>query len=319
MRVCTWADPTLSGAMRRVDRALADNLPAGHTATNIADQADLVVVHTIGTDVWPVIDRIRERGQRYAIMQYCIRSTQEPDSRKWLDIWRGAEAVWSYYDLDALLVEDGYAEQECPWCGEELPHIGQGTGATDFPRCFFYAPLGADPDVFWPAITTGERYGILSSGYVAESECIAECFEANRRADRRGFHLGPEDSFLAISGPQMDFGLGITDDALRLAYSRSDYVAGLRRCEGFEMPAAEGLLCGARPIMLDAPHYRAWFGEWAEYIPEADPETVTAAITEILQGEYRPVTDAEMAAAAERFNWKALAAKFWSRALGDAA
>ncbi len=318
MKVCTWADPNLSGAMHRVALALAAHVPEGVTVTPRADDADLVIVHTIGTDVWPVIARLRERGQRYAMMQYCMRSTQEPNTAGWLDYWRGASCVWSYYDLDALIVEDGYRESECPWCGEDLPHVGLGTGATDYPRCWYYAPLGADPDIFYPLIVVGDRFGILTSGYVAESECIAECTQAARRAGRMVFHLGPS---LACHGPHVTARLGIRDDELQQAYCQSDFVAGMRRCEGFEMPAVEGLFCGARPIMLDRPHYRAWFNEFAEFVPEVDAETLIEYITDILisGGERGPVTDAEIDAAHKRFNWKTLVTEFWERALGGAA
>ena len=296
MKVCTWADPNLSGAMHRVALALAAHVPEGVTVTPRADDADLVIVHTIGTDVWPVIARLRERGQRYAMMQYCMRSTQEPNTAGWLDYWRGASCVWSYYDLDALMHEDGVIDAMF----EGLP--------------FYVAPLGADPGIFYPQIIVGDRYGILTSGYVAESECVAECTEAARRAERTVFHLGP---LLGCHEGHVTVRFGISDDELRMAYCQSDFVAGMRRCEGFEMPAVEGLFCGARPIVLDRPHYRAWFNDFAEFVPEVNTETLTECIADVLirGGERGPVTDAEIDAARERFNWQTLVSRFWERAL----
>ncbi len=300
MRVCTWADPDLSGAMHRVAQALARYVPAGVKVTPNADSADLVVVHTIGTDVWPVIDRLRERGQRYVMMQYCMRSTQEPNTSHWLDYWRNAECVWSYYDLEAAIAEDGEDVELAARVAEALP--------------FYYAPLGADPEVFFPQIVVGDRYGILTSGYVAESECVGECTEAARRAGLKVFHLGPA---LDCHGPHVTVRLGIPDDALQRAYCLSDFVAGMRRCEGFEMPAVEGLFCGARPIMLDRSHYRAWFNDFAEFVPEVNPETLTECIADILirGGERGPVTEQEMVSARVKFNWKTLVTGFWNRAL----
>ena len=88
------------------------------------------------------------------------------------------------------------------------------------------------------------------------------------------------------------------------------------------MPAAEGLLCGARPLMLDREHYRQWFEPWAEFVPETDPATLTDAIVEIFRSDagafrftMRTVTDAERAAAAEVFNWENLVGDFWSLVL----
>ncbi len=70
MRICTWADPKLSGAMKRVDRALADNLPAGHIATNRVEHSDLVVLHTIGyPETVEAVSACHRAGRRYVVMQ----------------------------------------------------------------------------------------------------------------------------------------------------------------------------------------------------------------------------------------------------------
>jgi hypothetical protein len=313
MKLCVFADPKLSPAMARVADALGRYRPPGTELTPNEADADLVVLHVIGyPETETAVEWLRANGKRYSIMQYCMISTQRPNSLDWLDIWRGAESVWSYYDLDAQLVADGYAESTCPWCGEDLPHVGQGTGATDFPRCFYFAPLGADPEIFVPSISVGERYAITTSGYVAESECVAECTIAAGLVGRRTFHLGPR---LECHGDWTDVGHGITDEDLAVAYSSSDYVAGMRRAEGFELPAAEGLLCGARPLMLDRPHYRQWFEPFAEYVPETDPESLITALVEKLGEPPRPVSREERAEAVERFDWKRLVTEFWNRTL----
>jgi hypothetical protein len=306
----------LSGAMYRVADALAEHAPDEITIVPVEEWADLVVLHVIG---WPEtvaeIERLEAEGKRYAIMQYCLRSTQQPNALEWLELWRGAACVWSYYDLDAALVEDGFREQTCPWCDEELPHQGQGTGATDFPRCFYYAPLGADSRTFYPRLEVGERFAILTSGYVAESEAVAECTEAAARAGRKVFHLGPT---LDCHGPHVTIRKGITDDELARVYSRCDYVAGLRRCEGFEMPAAEGMLCGARPICFDRSHYRAWFEDWAWFIPEAEPAVVTDHLEALFRSEPGTLTEEQLEAAREKFNWQTLVRGFWQRILEEA-
>lgn len=299
MRAFVYADPKLSGAMYRVAIALERWAPEELTITRQADTADIVVLHVIGyPETEAAVDYLRARGQRYAIMQYCLRSTQEPNTAAWVDIWQGAEEIWSYYNLDELLREDGLEV------------------SASLPGGFYYAPLGANLERFEPMPTMGERYVVLTSGYVAESECVGECFEAARRVGRRVYHLGPEAEMLAISGPHVDYGLGITDDELARAYSRSDYVAGMRRCEGFEMPAAEGLLCGARPIMLDRPHYRAWFDDFAVFVPEIAPDLLTDSLAAIFANDVTPLTRVELEAARARFNWQPLVEKFWRRALG---
>lgn len=300
MRACVAASPKLSGAMERIAKALARWAPPAVEIVPTVELADLVVLHTIGTDVWPVIESLEHHGKRFAMMQYCLRSTQEPNSRRWLRYWERAACVWSYYDLARIVLEDA-ADQ--PTTG--LP--------------FYLAPLGADPDTFSEQLVMGDRFVVLTSGYVAESECIAECWAAAARVGRRVFHLGPEGEFRDLDREHVTFGYNVTDTQLARAYSRSDYVAGMRRCEGFEMPAAEGLLCGARPLMLDAPHYRHWFEPWAKFVPEVEPEALTDMIVEVMLAGTEIVTDAERDAAAERFNWERLVGRFWSRVLEEPA
>ena len=143
MKACVWADPNLSGAMHRIANALERWAPPEISITRRADEADLVVLHTIGTDVWPLIKEIRETGRAYAIMQYCLRSTQEPDSSKWLEHWQNAAAVWSYYDLAAALREDGIE-------------------ADRWPASLYWAPLGADPDTFYETMTAGDSIASIA-------------------------------------------------------------------------------------------------------------------------------------------------------------
>jgi glycosyltransferase involved in cell wall biosynthesis len=278
----------LSRAMTRVEQALLANLPLGLTAVPRREDADLVVFHVVGfPDTLEALAQLRP-GQAYALLQYCLRSTQRPSTASWRPLWERAAVVWSYYDLAALCAEDG-------------------TQAVGLP--FYHAPLGANPNVFslrGPK-TEPSRWRIMTSGYVAETEGVREAAEASRQLGLKQFHLGPD---LAL-GPHVTHRLGISDDLLAQTYRSCDYVAALRRVEGFELPAVEGLLCGARPIAFDRPHYRAWFGDWAEYVPEADPETVTAALREILAKDPRPVTENEREAAAARFSWGSAARGFW--------
>lgn len=292
------ASDKLSAAMRRVADALAKHAPPEVVVVKQPHLAKLHVLHVIGyPETVQEIECLREAGRDYAIMQYCLRTTQRPHTSDWVQLWSGAACVWSYYDLVAKLAEDGVT----------LP-LGME-------HRLYWAPLGVDVDVFKPRLTVGERYAILTSGYMAGPECIEECWRAAARADRRVYHLGPADNFAGIAGDHVDFGFNVHDNDLARAYSRSDFVAGMRRVEGFELPAAEGLLCGARPIMLDRPHYRTWFEPWARFVPEAAPDVVEQALVEIFSTEHEPVQPREIAAARRRFDWEQLVREFWARAL----
>lgn len=289
MRIYLAPPKNLSQGIQRVARALAQRLPDPHAVTTSHEDADLLVLHVIG---WGSLEGwVREAidaGRPYAIIQYCLRTTEDPRPDMWWPIWDRARAVWSYYDLCA------YADAERqPW--------------------FYHAPMGVDPDLF-PLSDPGDRprkYGILTSGYIADTEAVTECAKATWNLGQLQAHLGP---FLNL-GSHVHHFTNVTDQELACYYRASRYVAGLRRIEGFEMPALEGLLSGARPIMFDQPHYRDWFSDSAIYIAEREPKLVQMDIEQILQCYPTPVTPAEREQVAARFSWDAVVTPFWTRVL----
>jgi D-inositol-3-phosphate glycosyltransferase len=299
MKVFVKAPAGLSRAMSRVESALIEyaptpvpNEPEGVYLVKSREEADLVVLHVIGEEAITQAAKLKAAGKKYAIIQYCIRTTQKPNTGDWLETWKNAECVWSYYDLPALIEEDGH---------------------TDWALNFYLAPLGVDTESFRHWASVPKKFTIFTSGYVAESECVREAAEAAKAVGGKVYHLGPR--LASASDTHVTAALDIDDDTLAQMYSRSKYVAGLRRGEGFELPAAEGLLCGARPICFDRPHYRKWFGEFAIFIQEGSPEQVRSQLVEVFSGTYAPVTSEEIARAAMRFNWPAIIGGFWQKVL----
>jgi len=291
MRVCLKAPDHLSRGIHRVARALETSRPAGLELVQAREEAELVVYHVIGlTGLRELVEADRDAGRRYAIVQYCLLTTEDSRPEAWLDLWRGAAGVWSYYNLEA------YLTARTP--GFRTEPLGVR---------FYFAPLGVDGTVFQPARPTRKRFVIGTSGYVAETEGVKECYRAAVRVDREQFHLGP---YLEL-GPGVTYVLNVTDAEVAEMWSACTYVAGLRRVEGFELPALEGLACGSRPIVFDAPHYRTWFGEHAEYIPEASADEVVEALVQIFSRPARPVTPAERESVVARFDWRVLAGTFW--------
>jgi hypothetical protein len=290
MKVFVELTPGLSKAMERVVAALKEYAPRSMKFVQQESEADLVILHVIGfPETKEAIEYIVRRNQRYAIIQYCMRSTQKPNTNDWEFLWRSARLVWSYYDLKAMAKQDG----------------------ADFPFHFYCSPLGADRVFAATEPIDTKMYTMMTSGFVAESEGVAEVGAAVKRIGGRHFHLGPKNA-----APNADvWGLGISDNALADVYSRCCWVAGLRRCEGFEMPAAEGLVCGARPIMFDAPHYRRWFGDFADFIPEGSFDEVVESIVGVFESGCRRVSDDERFEAIKRFSWKPIANEFWRRVL----
>jgi hypothetical protein len=262
--------------MFRISKALAFYKPDRVQITGNPAQADWVLLHVTKSEgVLEAIQEAKRANQKVAVAQYCLRSTNEP-LPFWKQVWDQCDLVWSYYDLPA-------------------------------PR-FYHSPLGADSQVFLPRDIPKMALA-MSSGYVAQSECISEVAQAVAHYSGKMFHLGPE---LALVG-DVDYFLSIGDLQLSRLYSASHYVTGLRRGEGFELPLAEGLLCGARPVTFNQPHYRDWYGDLADYIEEGPPETVREQLKELFGKPARPVTPEEREKAVEKFNWETVCRGFWER------
>jgi hypothetical protein len=285
-----FVDPPygLSKAMSRVSLALKTFAPAGHHEVKQEADADLVVLHIIGwTGLEDAVARLQARHQRFVIAQYCLRTTERKHVGAWLDVWKQAEMVWSYYDLMGMARADGVEPPTNVYC----------------------SPLGVNATVFThhPEASDRKHFVAMMSGYVAWSECLNEVAEA--AGERPVFHLGPPLPF----GPHVQSMNEIPDESLAGYYRNSQFVTGLRREEGFELPALEGLLCGARPILFDQPHYSNWFGSLAEYIPESTPESVVTSLTALFDKGPRKVTDDELEFVRAHFQWRHVAEKFWEQ------
>jgi len=286
MKVFVKPQEGLSRAMDRVARGLTEDQAV--TVVDHEEDADFVLIHAIGfPETVAAVNRCHARGQLVGIAQYCLRTTQKPNTKDWLPVWQKAGLVWSYYDIPALCEEDGVK-------------------AEGF--VFYHSPLGCEPAIFYPS-NNGKTYKIATSGYVAATECVMEANIAVTKLRKRQFHLGPDNLGLTRAA---DCRLNIPDAELASLLGQCEFVAGLRRVEGFELPAVEGLFCGARPIVFDRPHYRHWFGELAEYIPEREPHAVVADLMDVLSKPARPVTAAERQQATRLFSWPAVAAGLWS-------
>lgn len=294
MKVCVQS-PIQAMSIQRIVAALAHYKPASVEVVDDPLKADLVVHTVVGVQNFaptPIHDLVfaeQARGQRFAIVQCCVATTEQPRPDFWVPLWEQAAVVWSYLDLRAF------------------------AGRVDLP--VYEAPLGVDGATFAPRPLRGRDVLMVTTGYVAESEGVREVAEACKRVGGIHVHVGPDFKL----GPQTVSMHGLSDEAMAHLYSRTRFVAGLRRGEGFELPAAEGLVCGARPILFDAPHYTRWFGDLeAAFVPEADEATVASAIEQVFH-TYTPVSPALVAKAAARFDWRTLVEGFWERALQDRA
>ena len=298
--------PQPSRGLQRIADALARYAPYG---VQVVDrEADLTVIYAIGRrdHIERQCREILDRQDMYAVVQVCLRSTMSPDTRDWAFIWKKAAVVWSYYDLQHAAEADE-----------------KGGGAV-FSRLvnFLHAPLGVDSQVFhdkfvssrWATMPhQGRNYVITTSGVSRLQESVRECWLAAQVVGGEVFHVGGRASW--FNGEGIRFSDGCDDKELALHYAASRFVSGLRRTEGFELPAAEGLLCGARPIVFDTPDYRWNYREFAEYIHEGTRAEVVDQLVQLFRQGARPVDAHELEEARHWFNWERVCGEFWNRCL----
>lgn len=283
--------PQPSRGLQRIADALVRYAPSGTEFVTDLHAADTVILYAIGRNDAMVekAHSITMRGQRYAVIQVCLRSTMKPHTCHWWPLWRDAAVVWSYYDLNAAIEVDG--------------------GDTDGLRWnFYHAPLGADAEVFRVDGNEEERtFVIATSGVSRLSESVRECWLAADAVDGNIVHLGPlrREGVLSVNN--------ISDAQWADRLVQCQFVSGLRRTEGFELPAVEGLLCGARPIVFDTPDYHWNYGPHAEYLHEGSRQEVVDQLVELFKRGARPVTAEEKEQAVERFNWETIVKGFYER------
>ena len=288
MRVFIGPRQGLSRGITRVTEALTKHAPSYIKFVDNDLNADLVLIHAISyANTSMTVERLQARSQTYGLIQYFLRTTERPLVRGWLPLWEKAHVLWSPLNLKALTEEEGR---------NSWPSIN-----------FYHAPLGVDPSVFRPLGTPQKLYKIMTSGSIAHTESVAEAALATERLGVTQCHLGPE----MYLGPHVRCYTGINDERLAYEYTRSEFVAGLRRKEGFELPVIEGLLCGARPVVYDQLHYRQWFSEFAEMIPEGTFDEVVDSLTDLFTRGPKPVTEEERQLVSERFSWEKLIREFW--------
>lgn len=232
--------------------------------------------------------RCLTRGQRYAIVQVALRTTRHPNTEQWRELWRHAAIVWTYYPLGVWIGEDGGA-------------------AIDFN--LYRSPLGVDATVFVPPSDpkAPRPFTVCTSGFRRNQEGVEECDLAAKAIGGRVFQLGP---IYSMESPTT-FMTDISDHELARMYGQCQFVSGLRRHEGFELPAAEGLLCGARPLLFDRVHYRDWFSPWGIFIREESASIVARALQHVFQFGPQPIAAEERANAVKLFDWRSIVGGFW--------
>lgn len=284
MKIYVAPPSHLSRAMFRVAKALERYAPDWVQIVKQQRDADLVVLHVIGLDA-----QLWKPDTPFAMIQYCD-GPQHPyfNPRSWQKMWNDAALVWSYYDLS--------------------PYISSLAK-------FFYAPMGLD-QAFIPEPILTDRKLVISSGYVngPGAEAIEEIALAAHNVGLATVHIGPVPTNLTRTLPSSwKYLYDITDAQLASLYAHARWVSGLRFYEGFELPALEGLACGARPILFDRADMRQWYDGHGVFIPECAGISLIQHLITVFQNPPEPVSPQERAHIITRFSWRTIVNDFWKR------
>lgn len=286
MRVYLSPTGLYSRAMVRVANALDRHKPKGVSTVADINRSDLAILHVISPDAIAYAENLSQRGIKYAAIQYCLGLGHPPEM--WHAMWEGAEVVWSYYDLDQLANYRG--------------------------NNFYHAPLGVD-DVFINHEPCGPvRNRVITTGYVSGpfAEPIEEAWIAANRAGIEAIHIGPGTIRGMSEYPVNWHAVRPSDEDLAELYSTSKWVSGMRHVEGFELPAAEGIVCGCRPIVFDQPTMRHWYRDRVEYVSECSGEQLIDKLYAIFRREIDTLVDRSVGV----FDWKTICDGFWNK-IGD--
>lgn len=297
MKAFVTAPHGLSRAMTRVANALTFHSPSDVEIVQDRMVADLVVLHTIGyPETLEFIEMLMKQNKKFAIIQYCFKTTQRPTAKDWMPLWQEASVVWSYYNLAKASLDENI-----------LPEAN-----------FYHSPLGVDP-IFKSQIGSSLNHrpiGVMTSGFVSANcaEAIEEVAWAATKNNLSVVHLGPKNVVGMRNIPLNWTSIhNIPDDKLAEYYAKSMWVSGLRHGEGFELPVLEGLICGARPLVFDRPDMTQWFEDYAVKIPEYSDEVLIEELSQIFKYQPKPVSLEERKEIAARFSWEPIVEGFWRK------
>lgn len=264
------------------------NLTQWSTVTVVRDwqSADVVAVPIIGrrNHALALTGQLTAAGKKVVLHQYVLRSSMSPKLADWLPVWEQCEFIFTYLPLREWAMEEDLI----------LP-------------CFIHeSPLGVDDAFMHNDSMHEQRVDILTSGRGWLTESVRECVLAAEANGLRAEHLG---TGLNASRKVVQHS-GLSTFEVRHLMQECRAVSGLRRIEGFELPAAEGACVGARPILFNKSHYSNWFGDVGVYITEQSREGVLAELTERLPTVER-LTVEEREWARRRFDWFDIAQRYW--------
>jgi len=298
--------------MVRIANALREYCPESVSITDNVESADLIILYVIGSSQIPLAESYLSQGKQIAIVQCCLKTAGGTLS-EWINLWRKCAIVWSYYDLTS------YAIQE--YKRASITSIEYN----NYIECvnFYHAPIGID-SIFKQNISKiqdRERY-VITTGYVDGTGCeaITDVWKAALSESFRVVHIGGEVARHGEFPEAVVRFEDVTDELLRNLYMGADYVFSLRYHEGFELPAAEAISCGTRPVLFVQPDLIHHYGAIPYYLKECQGKELINEIRIMLSLPRSNciVPDYLVNQIRFRFDWQAICKGFWASLMRNA-
>jgi len=249
------------------------------------EKCDIAFWHLIGPNKV-------QKEKPYVILFHCFgRDRGEIAMREiWLENFKQAEMVYGYYPLHKFIGEDDM---------KEINYVRQ--------------PWGVDNTIFYRMPEVKKQFTCVATGYVAQTEALLELYRACKAVGGKLLHIGGSlDREVGLLNPMYYERIcNVSDDDMRRAYNSAYWVSGLRRVEGYEIPALEGFVCGAQPICFNIEDfYPYWFGDFANFIPQGSVDDTTEALAKLFS--VQPLINSKkIEEIKNKFDTEKLSRGFW--------
>lgn len=199
---------------------------------------------------------------------------------KFVELWKRAKLVISFHPLDTYFPNEKFN--------------------------FYRTALGAEPSVF--TISNANRHHkVFTTGHVANTECLDKIFDACSISNTKMLHTGENFKW----NPQYYTYLPYMSDAEFVnKLQTTQYIAGLRLLEGFEMMCIEGAMTGATPIVPQLPTYD-FYKDFGIFIDTN--KNITEQLVEIFRGEYKQLSREKVEYVRDTFSWTTVCNGLYNR------
>lgn len=269
VKVFEWTNPVFGKVFKQISEAFVKFMPDVEWVDD-PKKADYVILEFVGGEEYEIAYTI-PNSKRIVFQQCFLTAGVNPDLQQ--QLWKDSHMVMSFHNLPEL------------------------TGGGTFP--FYHTPLGADPDIFKPDNKFPRFRPIFTTGHVAETEHIRDIYEAVQKAGIKMYHTGEDFNWNPAHYVHMEY---MPLYGLASVLNQTQYVAGLRDIEGFEVHCIQGAMCGATPVVLDVPTYD-WYKDFAVRL---HPDTVQEQLYLLLREDYNTfkLTDNQVKYVREFFSWQ---------------